>query len=153
MSLVSAFLAFLHHLAAFGLMAVLVLEMLLVREALTLDRARKLMRFDLAYGVLAGIVLVVGLLRLIYFEKGLDYYLHSLPFLLKMGLFLGVGLLSIIPTLEFISWRQPIAAGQVPVLDAQKKRRLSSIIHAELVGLGLMLLCAALMARGVGQLD
>ncbi|TAK89448.1 MAG: DUF2214 family protein [Burkholderiaceae bacterium] len=148
----SALFAFLHHLAFVGLMAVLALEMVLVRDELNLERARKLMRFDLAYGVLAGVILIVGFLRVIYFEKGWDYYQHSIPFLIKMSLFLVVGLLSIIPTVEFLSWRKLIATGQVPVLNADKKRRLSAIIHVELLGLSLMLLCAALMARGMGQM-
>ncbi len=148
----SALFAFLHHLAFVSVMAILALEMVLVRDELTLERAHKLIRFDLAYGVLAGVVLVVGFMRAVYFEKGWEYYQHSIPFLIKMTLFLAVGLLSIIPTVEFFSWRKLVAAGQVPVLNADKKRRLSAILHAELVGLSLMLLCAALMARGVGQM-
>jgi len=36
-------------------------------------------------------------------------------------------------------------------MDAGKLRRIRSIMHWELVGVVLLILCAALMARGVGQ--
>jgi putative membrane protein len=51
--------------------------------------------------------------------------------------------LSIYPTLKFLSWRKGrIDAAAVPAI-----RR---ILHLELVGVVLILLCAALMARGIG---
>jgi len=62
-----------------------------------------------------------------------------------------VGLLSIYPTLEFLSWGKALKAGRVPAVDAGKLRRIRSIMHWELVGVVLLILCAALMARGVGQ--
>jgi uncharacterized membrane protein len=39
---------------------------------------------------------------------------------------------------------------QVPVFDDRKRRRIRAIIHFELVGVTLIILCAVLMARGVG---
>jgi putative membrane protein len=66
----TSFFAFLHHVAAFALVAALVVEFVLIKEDLTLKSARKLQLADLAFGISAGIVLVVGLLRVFYFEKG-----------------------------------------------------------------------------------
>jgi putative membrane protein len=144
------FFAFLHHLAAFTLVAALAVEFVLIRDALTLEKARKLVRTDMIFGISAGVVLVVGLLRVFHFEKGATYYLHSWAFIAKFALFVIVGLLSIIPTIEFLSWRRSVAQGQLPDLTPQKLRSLRSIIHLELVGVVLILLCAALMAKGVG---
>ena len=62
--------------------------------------------------------------------------------------FIIIGLLSIIPTLEFLSWRDAIAAGQVPVMDAATRKRVTMIIHIELAAIVVILLCAAIMARG-----
>lgn len=145
-----SFFAFLHHLAAFGIFSTLVLELVLLKDELTIARARKLLGIDLVYGILAGLILVVGLLRVFYFEKGSAYYFHNHAFITKMSLFLLVGLLSVYPTVEFLSWRKTLKLNQLPVISEQKLRRIRSLIHWELVGLVLIILCATLMARGIG---
>ncbi len=96
----------------------------------------------------AGALLVIGLLRVFFFEKGAAYYWHSHAFLAKFGLFIIIGLLSIVPTLEFLSWRDAIAAGQAPVMEAATRKRVTMIIHIELAAIVVILLCAAIMARG-----
>src|SRR3990172_4174793 len=98
------FLAFLHHIAAFTLVAALVVEFVLIRDELTVARARKIQLADLVIGIAAGAVLVVGFVRVFYFEKGTAYYFHSIPFIAKLSFFVTVGLLSIYPTIEFLSW-------------------------------------------------
>ncbi len=60
------------------------------------------------------------------------------------------GLLSIYPTRVFASWRKSIQQGLAPTVEPAKLRVLRTIIHWELIGVVLLLLCAALMARGVG---
>lgn len=146
----SALFAFLHHLAAFALVAALALEFVLIKGEIDARTARRLQLTDMVFGLSSGVVLVVGLLRVFYFEKGASYYLHSAPFIAKLVLFLAVGLLSIVPTMEFLSWRKSLQQGQAPNLDAGKLRKLRAVMHLELVGIVLILLCAALAARGVG---
>lgn len=63
-----------------------------------------------------------------------------------------VGLLSIYPTMEFLSWRPSVKLGHAPAVADRKMRVIRSIIHWELVGVVLIILCAALMAKGVGYL-
>jgi putative membrane protein len=145
-----AFLAFLHHVAAFALVAALVVEFALLRGELNASTARRIQVYDLAYGISAGLVFVVGALRVLYFEKGAVYYLHSVPFIAKLSLFLLIGLLSIYPTMEFLSWSKYLRQGQVPPLGEPKLRRILAVIHLELAGVVLLILCAALMARGYG---
>jgi len=134
--------AFLHHVAAFTLVAALVVEFVLIRGELTPATARRIARADMIFGIASGVLVVVGLLRVFYFEKGAAYYFHSGTFLAKLGLFIVVGLLSIYPTRKFISWRKGLDASSVPAI-----RR---VIHLELVGVVLILLFAALMADGIG---
>lgn len=148
----ASFFAFLHHIAAFALFAALVVEFALVRDALTLGSARKIMMADLLFGVSAGVLLVVGLARVFHFEKGATYYFHTWTFIAKLSLFVIVGLLSIIPTLEFLSWRKAVKQGQVPQVSQAKMRSVRSIIHVELAGIVLIILMAALVAKGVGLL-
>jgi len=142
--------AFLHHLAAFTLVAALAVEFILIRGELNLGTARKLQRIDMVFGLSSGVVLVVGLLRVLYFEKGASYYFHSAPFIAKLSLFLIVGLLSIYPTVEIVSWGKSLKQGRLPALTDRKLASIRSIIHWELAALVAILLCAALMAKGVG---
>jgi putative membrane protein len=146
----AALFAFLHHVAAFVLFAALVVELVLVRGALTVESARKLQVFDRLYGIAAVALLLVGLARVFHFEKGATYYFHTWTFIAKLGLFVLVGLASIVPTREFLRWSSAVKAGQMPDVSPEKIRQIRSIIHLELVGVVLIMLMAALMARGIG---
>lgn len=146
----SALFAFLHHAAAFLLVAVVTVELVLLRGEITVASARTLLRMDSAYGLSALVLLVVGFIRVVYTEKGADYYFHSGPFLAKLALFIVVGLLSILPTMQFLGWRKALKEGRAPVLDDAKRRSIRRVIHIELTLLFLIMLCAALMARGIG---
>lgn len=141
--------AFLHHIAAFTLVAALAVEFVLVRDAVGLQSARKLLRADMVVGISAGIVLAVGVLRVLLFEKGSVYYLHNAAFIAKLSLFVAVGLLSIIPTLEFLSWRKALREGQVPAISAAKMAWIRKVVHLELALVAALILCAVLMARGI----
>jgi len=140
--------AFLHHLAAFTLVAAIAVEFMLIRMELTLATARRLLIADAVLGASATLVLVVGLLRVFYFEKGAVYYFSNHAFLTKLAVFILVAVLSIIPTMEFLSWRRALKAGQVPRPDAKKLKLVGRLIHAELAGIVVILLAAAMMARG-----
>jgi putative membrane protein len=140
--------AFLHHLCAFTLVSAVAIEFVLIRSELNLSSARRLQVTDLVLGIAAGALFIVGLLRVFFFEKGASYYFHSHAFLTKFSLFIIIGLLSIVPTMEFLSWRGAIKAGQVPVMATNKRKRVTAIIHAELAAIVIILLCAAIMARG-----
>ena len=144
----STLFAFLHHVLAFTLVAALAIEFTLIRGELTLASARRLQVTDLVLGIAAGALLVIGLLRVFFFEKGASYYFHSHAFLAKFSLFIVVGLLSIVPTMEFLSWRGALTAGQVPTIGARKLRLVTGIIHGELFAVVIIVLCAAIMARG-----
>ncbi len=142
--------AFLHHLAAFTLVAALAVQFVLLRDEVTVASARKLQVIDTVYGIAAVMLLIIGLGRVFHFEKGATYYFHTWTFIAKLSLFVLVGLLSILPTLAFRSWRGAVQQGQAPQVTAQQLRRLRSIVHLELVGVVLIILCAALMAKGIG---
>jgi putative membrane protein len=146
----AALFAFLHHVAAFTLFAALVVEFVLIRSTLTVDSARKIQRADMILGISAGVLLLVGLARVFYFEKGATYYFHTWTFHAKLSLFVIVALMSIIPTMEFLRWRSAVKAGRLPTVSPEKIRSIRSIIHYEMVGVVLIILFAALMAKGIG---
>lgn len=146
----SALLAFLHHAAAFVIFGVLTAELVLLKSELTLASARSLLRIDAAYGMSAITLIIVGFARVFYTEKGAAYYFHSAPFIAKISLFAIVGLISIYPTRQFLSWRNTVRQQQTPALEDSKRRSIRKAIHFELTLLLIIMLCAALMARGIG---
>ena len=141
--------AYVHHLAAFAVVAALVYEHLAFRENLTHAEALRLARMDLGYGISAGVVFVVGMLRFFYFEKGPEFYLGSVAFHAKMTLFAIVGLVSIYPTVVFRSWNRTLRESKAPVIAAATARRVRLALRIELVCIAFVPLFAALMARGV----
>lgn len=147
----AAIAAYLHYLSIFVLFALLSLEHVLFKSALAdVGRARSLVRIDLAYGLCAAVVLITGVVRVLWYAKGLDYYLKNSLFHAKVGLFILVGLISILPTLTFLDWRHALQAGQAPRVGPGRARAVILSIRLELLLLLLIPLLAALMARGYG---
>jgi putative membrane protein len=140
--------AFLHHVAFVVMFVTLSAEMILLRQPLTVENARRLQIYDAVYGAAAVAVLIIGGLRVYFFEKGWYYYLTNHAFLTKIAIYIVVGVLSAIPTIEFMRWRKETSAGRAPQIDEAKLQRIRKIVHWELVGLMLMLFFAAWMARG-----
>ena len=105
--------AFIHHAAAFLVVAALMVELVLLKGELTPPVARSVLRMDMVYGIAATVLLVVGFVRVFYTEKGSAYYFASGPFLVKLTLFILVGVLSIYPTMKFLGWRKALREGRV----------------------------------------
>ena len=147
----TAFVAFLHHLLAFTLVACVVYEFLTLRKVMTIEEARRIQRVDLVYGISAGLLLIVGLLRVFIFEKGVNFYIHNPFFWVKMAAFALVALMSIDPTIRYIRWNQSLREGHPPVISDAEFKRTRMLLHLELVGIVVILLAAAMMARGIGM--
>jgi putative membrane protein len=103
---VDLILAILHHILVFGLVAMLAAETVLLRPGITVAEVGRIARLDAGYGGTAGGIVVVGVLRVVYGAKGADYYLGNPWFWAKMASFVAVGVLSIVPTMQFIAWRR-----------------------------------------------
>jgi putative membrane protein len=140
-----AALAIAHHLAVFGLAAILAAEIVLLSADLSRDRLQTLGRVDGAYGLLAVIVLTAGLLRAVYGIKGWGFYAGNPVFWAKLSLFIVIGLVSVVPTVGFIRWRK--RGGQISAAERGTMRKLATLQLALLFALPVL---AALMARGIG---
>ena len=147
----TALMAFLHHVFAFTLTACIVYEFIAYRKNMSIAEIRRIQRVDLAYGISAGLLILVGLLRVFFFEKGPNFYMNNPFFWVKMNAFLVVGLLSIDPTIRYIRWNRTLRQSAVPEISEQEYRRTRLLLWLEVVGLGVILLAAALMARGIGM--
>jgi putative membrane protein len=147
----TALMAFLHHLMAFILVACVAYEFIAYRKGLTVEEGRRIQRADLIYGISAGLLLVVGLLRVFFFEKGPAFYSHNPFFWTKMIAFAIVGLLSIDPTIRYLRWNKILKENRIPEISDQEFKRTRLILSLEVTGLVIILFAAALMARGVGM--
>jgi putative membrane protein len=147
----SAVVAFLHFTAVFGIFVTVFYEFLALSESPTLADARKIQVCDRMYGIFATVLLVVGFLRVLYFEKGREFYFSNPFFHAKLTFFVLVGLVSIYPTIRFIKWGAQTKLGQPPMLAAGEYRKIRMALHIELVLLLGAALCASLMARGIGM--
>lgn len=144
--------AFIHHAAAFIVVAALMVELVILRNDLTVPSARSVLRMDRVYGIAATVLLVVGFARVLYTEKGSAYYFASGSFLVKLALFIMVGLLSIYPTVKFMGWRKALREQRVPEFNAGTRRKVRMLIHLELTLLFIIMLMAVMMARGIWYL-
>jgi putative membrane protein len=141
--------AFLHHLAVLTVLASSLMCVLLLRQSFDLVTARRLSRIDMINGIAATLVLVVGLIRVAYFEKGTDYYFHNGPFIAKLALYGLASVLSLVPTLEIMRWRAFLKQGQLPVVLPQKLVRMRAVAYGQLACVIGMMAFAALAARGI----
>ena len=147
----TALMAFLHHLLAFTLTACLVYEFIAYRRNMGIAEIRRIQRVDLAYGISAGLLLVVGLLRVFLFEKGANFYMNNPFFWVKMVAFLSVGLLSIDPTIRYIRWNRTLQQNAVPEISEPEYKRTRTLLWLEMIGIAVILLAAPMMARGIGM--
>lgn len=144
-------LAIAHHLAVFALVALYAGELVLLRPGLSGGRIRQLLTIDLAYGGVAGLVIVVGIVRVIFGVRGWEYYATNHMFWGKMVAFLVVALLTIQPTMAIRKWRKGLAMDEgyvPPAVEIATSRR---FVHLQAGVLLLIPIFAAAMARGYGS--
>ena len=148
--ILDAFLAVIHHLCVFGLFVILAAEMTLVRPGISAETVMRVVRIDGLYGILAGLALVAGGLRVVYGAKGAAFYTHNPLFWTKLGLFLLIGILSVPPTLDYIRWRKALRANPAALPSAGAVQATRKLIHIQFGLLFLLPILAAMMARGIG---
>jgi putative membrane protein len=140
-------LAVAHHVLIFGLFGVLFAEFILVRPGLDQAMVRRVAATDLWYGILAGLIIVIGFSRAVFAAKGWDYYSHNLFFWAKIGTFAVIGALSAWPTVSFLRWRREKRAP-----DEMQIANVRRFLWAQMLLFPLLLAFAALMARGFGEM-
>lgn len=145
-ALVDLVLAIAHHGMAFLLAGLLAAQFALARPGLGPSGLAVLGRVDAAYGGAAGLLVLIGIGRVLFGLKGWEFYVYNPVFWLKMAALATVGLLSIGPTRRIASWRR---AGLAMVPDAEISG-LRTWLKAEAGFFALILIFAAAMARGFG---
>ena len=144
-------LAIAHHLLIFGLLALLVTEIMIVRPGMSRASLLYLARLDGFYGALAGLILVVGFSRVFFGLKGAEFYLSNWVFWAKIAAFVIVGLLSAPPTIRIVRWRTALGANPGFSPPEDEVRRVKQFMHYEGIVFFTIPVFAALMARGYGH--
>ena len=143
-------LAVVHHLLAFGIAAAITAQLVLVRPGMQPPAVQLAAKYDIALGVMAASLLVIGFLRVFFGAKGSAFYIHNHVFWTKVVLFAIVGLLSIKPTRAFLRWRKAQAADAGFAPGAEEIRSIRKTLMTEIHIFVLLPIAAATMARGVG---
>lgn len=143
-------LAILHHILAFGLVAMLMAESVLVKPGMTGATARRVAGLDAGYGGASVLLIIVGFARVFMAAKGWDYYQANVWFWAKVVTFLGVGLLSVPPTLRYIKWRKAFTADARWTPGDAEIPAVRRWIGLQVIGIALIIVFAATMARYQG---
>jgi len=145
-----ALLAYAHLLAILTMVVFLTSEAALCRpEWLNAAMVERLALIDAIYGLSALFVLATGLARTFWGVKGTAWYWDNPLLYVKLGLFVAIALLSIVPTVQFIRWRRALrATGALP--DAAQVRRVRKLVMAQAHIIPIIPLAAVFLARGFG---
>ena len=133
-----------HFIGIFLLVASLLGELMLIELEMSRKQFRKLSLLDSMYGMGAMIALIAGLILWFGVGKPSTYYTHNIVFHIKLGLFIVIGLLSIVPTVFFIKNRK----GDAEII--QIPRHVIGIIKLQVALVPILPLLAVMMARGIG---
>ncbi|NLQ07717.1 DUF2214 family protein [Cylindrospermopsis raciborskii LB2897] len=147
--LVNAIVAYLHYFSLAIIFGSLCTELFTLKPDLTNKEGWRVLIADSAYGIAGVTVLITGVLRVLYLEKGPAYYTHQPVFWLKISIFILVGLLSLYPTFSFLMWIKNLRNQNSPEVSPEKINLLKTIIRLELVGFSVIPLFASMMARGI----
>ncbi len=137
---------YLHFISIFGVVSTVVAEHLLIKERMTRAEIKRVSLIDGIYGMSAILVVAMGLLMWFMVGKPSEYYNTNWIFHMKVGLFVVVGLISIMPTRYLLKNRK---GDMDEVVHVPKSIKMS--IRVELLILFLIPLLATLMAQGFGS--
>jgi putative membrane protein len=114
------------------------------------EEFRSLFMADTFWGLAAFLWILTGLFRVFGgAEKEPDFYLHNPWFHIKMGLFLLVFLLEVLPMVTLLKWRVEFRKKGKVSLD---RKRLDLLVRLNDIEVGIVVLIpfvAAAMARGI----
>ena len=146
----SAGISYVHYVSFMFCFAALAVERRLIKTDPNRSETISMVITDVIYGVAGIALLASGILRVLYFGQGTEFYTHNPLFWVKIGVFIFVGTLSLYPTVTYILWSIPLTKGELPDVGLKLVNRLKIILNIELVGFALIPIFATLMARGVG---
>lgn len=144
----------LHFAALFVVAASVLIHYIAFAPEISREDARNLYKVDLAFWMASGVALIAGLILWLGVGKPAEFYTANSLFHTKLGLFLGM-LLCSIPASKFLlreGRRKPNDAGEYANDDEkiETPTMSRSLVRGKFLTLAVIVLCAYLVARGVG---
>ena len=146
----SAIVAYIHYLSFGIVLASLIVERQTFKSELSVREGWVILIADGIYGTAATALLATGVLRLLYFGKGSEFYTHNPVFWAKIVVFFAVATLSLYPTISYLLWLGKLRQNHPPKLTPFRTTVIKWMINVELVGFSSIPLLASMMARGIG---
>ena len=137
---------YVHFLSLFIMIAALSSQAITLRDTMHRKYIRRLSVIDAFYGFSAILVVGAGMMLWLVVGKPGEFYSQNYYFLVKMGLVILLGLLSLHPTIFFLRKRKGENPDEMVAIPASVKW----VIRLELFLLLFIPLCATLMAKGIG---
>ncbi len=145
--MLDALLAWGHYISFMVLFSAVLAEHLLFDDIAAAPLARRLSILDAICGVAALLVLITGVTKVMTAPQGAAWFMQIWIFHAKVTLFFVIALISIWPTIHFMRGRRKLREGAAQVTYP---RLLRVALRIEMVGLLILPLLAAMMARGIG---
>ena len=144
--------AWLHYVSFMVLFAALTAEHLLTKKPLTAPEIKRVAILDAVYGSAFVVVVITGVLKLMYYGKGMGYYMKVGWFHAKLTVILLAFLVSLYPTFAFLKARK--RARELPEGETiELPRGVKHALRFQLLLIVLIPLFAAAVARAVGQFE
>ena len=137
---------YIHFISIFTIIGALVGEHLLLKPTMTRAEIKRISKLDGAYGVSAILLLAAGFTLWFGVGKPAAYYSSNWAFLIKLGLFVAVGLLSVYPTVFFMKNRKGEQHESISI-----PTNIKLFVRIQLGLLFVIPLLATMMAKGLGS--
>ncbi|THD65742.1 DUF2214 family protein [Robertkochia marina] len=137
---------YLHLLFLFIMIGSVITQQFLLKKQMNGKEIRVISRTDLVYGISSIVVVGLGLTLWFGVGKPADFYSKNHLFLIKVGLFILVGLLSVYPTLFYRNKRKALKENESTKVPGMVRW----VVRLELIILLFIPLLAVLMAAGTG---
>lgn len=140
---------YIHLLFIITIFCTLVAELIIIQDHISWKALKKLSAIDGIYGLSALMVVGTGLLNWMVFGKGGTYYTSNTLFLIKISLFIIVGLLSIYPTVMIARAKKQNKENPTQEIAMPNAHKMKRFVLGELIIMSCIPLLAELMANGI----
>ena len=137
---------YLHLLFLFIMVGSVIAQQFLLKKNMNRKDLQMISKTDLVYGISSLVVVAFGLSLWFGVGKPADFYSENHLFLIKIGLFILVGLLSVYPTLFYRNKRKALKEDE----STEVPELVRWVVRVELIILLTIPLLAVLMAAGTG---
>lgn len=139
-----------HFLVVFAMVAILAVEIALVRPGITAEQVVRIRRLDGFYGSFIALILFIGVLQVSYGQKGQEFYTGNPVFWMKMVAFAAVGILSLQPTIRIYDWWQQAKGGSFFSAPPDEVARVQRFLRVEAIIFATIPFFAVAAADGIG---